>query len=263
MERVVTAYKGRVVKTIGDELMVVFNSAEDGFYAACDMQTSIDDLPLVSGAKLAIRIGFHFGPALLEEGGDVFGDTVNLAARLVALAKGGQIMSTGETLAHLPSLLLQSTRSIDAFNVKGKAEAVSVYEVLWQESGDLTMMECSQRPVSVLSGCRLRLGHNGAEIILGADHTSATLGRDPKSDMVILDPRASRSHGKIERRRDKFVLIDQSTNGTFVTIEGEGESVAVSVLKHEELPLRGRGCIAFGYVYGGGNQEVIKFEVLN
>jgi hypothetical protein len=194
----------------------------------------------------------------LGEDGDVFGDTVNTAARVVGLAKGGQIMTTGDTLTCLPSFLQQSTRSIDALNVKGKAEAVSVYEVLWQESSDLTMMAFNLRPSSVASGSSLRLEHNGAELILGPDRDSATLGRDAQSNLVILDPRASRRHGKIELRRDKFVIIDQSTNGTFVTIEGESETA----LKHEELVLRGRGCIAFGFAYVGGNQEVVKFEVL-
>lgn len=258
MERSVTAYKGRKVKTIGDELMVVFDNAEDGFNAACDMQTRIDDLPPVSGVKLAIRIGFHFGAALQGDDGDVFGDTVNTAARMAGLAKGGQIMTTGETLALLPPLLRQSTRSIDALNVKGKAEAVAVYEVLWQESGDLTMVAGNQHPVSVQMGNGLLLRHNGAELELGAERSSAALGRDPLSDLIILDPRASRSHAKIERRRDKFVLIDQSTNGTFVTVDGEAEFA----LKREEVILRGRGRISFGHAFAAGN-EAVEFEVLN
>ena len=55
----------------------------------------IDALPPVSGVSLAIRVGLHWGPAL-EENGDVFGDTVNIAARMVALAKAGQILTTAE-----------------------------------------------------------------------------------------------------------------------------------------------------------------------
>jgi class 3 adenylate cyclase len=258
MERFVTLYKGRVVKTIGDELMVAFSSAEDGFHAACDMQTDIDGLPPVLGNKLAIRIGFHFGPVLLEEDGDVFGDTVNMASRLTSLAKGGQIMTSGDTLACLPTLLQQSTRLIDMLNVKGKVEAVAVHEVLWEDASELTMMTYTERPNPAVSS-RLQLRYNGLELLMGADRTSVTLGRDANSDLIILNPSASRRHGKIEKRRDKFVLIDQSTNGTFVTIEGEADSV----LKHEELILHGHGCFGFGDAYQGIKQEVVSFEVLS
>lgn len=79
---------GRVIKTIGDEAMCVFASAERGFYAAIDIQQKIDTVPVVSGSKRRIRIGFHAGP-VIEEKGDVFGDTVNTAARMSGLARHG------------------------------------------------------------------------------------------------------------------------------------------------------------------------------
>ena len=66
---------------------------------------------------------------------------------------------------------------------------------------------------------------------------------------------ASRLHARIERRRDKFVLIDQSTNGTYVTLEGEKEIL----LRREELILRGRGHISFGHTYQPEPAEVLRF----
>ena len=66
---------------------------------------------------------------------------------------------------------------------------------------------------------------------------------DFKADLVIKDRMASRSHGKIERRLDKFVLTDHSANGTFVLVEGDREIV----LRREEFTLRGHGWIAFGH----------------
>ena len=80
---------GRVIKTIGDEAMCVFASAERSFYAAIDIRQKIDTMPVVSGSsKRRIRIGFHAGP-VIEEKGDVFGDTVNTAARMSGLARHG------------------------------------------------------------------------------------------------------------------------------------------------------------------------------
>ncbi len=253
MTRATEQFKGRVIKTIGDEVMAVFDSAEAGMDAACSMQQRVDDLPPVRGIKLAIRVGFHFGPAI-EEAKDVFGDTVNTASRMAGLAKAGQIITTGETVAVLPVLLQQSTREIDALAVKGKAEDVRVCEVLWQESDDLTMKSASISAAPALA--RMVLCHGGEEKVLDATQGPFSLGRDAASDIIINDRRASRTHARIERRRDKFVLIDQSTNGTYVTFDGEAEFA----LKREEVILRSKGRISFGHAFDE-NSEVVEFKV--
>jgi class 3 adenylate cyclase len=253
MTRAAEQYHGRVVKTIGDEVMTVFESAEDGFQAACEMQQRVDDLPPVRGVKLAIRVGFTYGKAI-EENNDVFGDTVNTAARMAGLAKAGQIITTAETLDALPQLLRQSTRDIDALSVKGKAGDVRVHEVIWQESDELTMKSASIAATPVAA--RLTLRYHGAEITLDANSSLLSLGRDAASGIVIADKRASRSHARVERRRDKFVLIDQSTNGTYVTFDGEAEFT----LKREEVILRGGGRISFGHA-SEDDGEVVEFQV--
>ena len=253
MTRATEQFKGRVIKTIGDEVMAVFDSAEAGMDAACSMQQRVDDLPPVSGIKLAIRIGFHFGPAI-EDAKDVFGDTVNTAARMAGLAKAGQIITTAETVGALPTLLQQSTREIDALSVKGKAEDVRVCEVLWQESDDLTMKSGSVAPAPVSARLTVRHGENVQ--VLDPGHGAFSLGRDAGCDIIINDRRASRTHARIERRRDKFVLIDQSTNGTYVTFVGEAEFA----LKREEVILRSKGRISFGHAFDEGG-EIVEFQV--
>ena len=253
MTRATEQFKGRVVKTIGDEVMAVFDSAEAGMDAACSMQQRVDDLPPVPGIKLAIRIGFHFGPAI-EDAKDVFGDTVNTAARMAGLAKAGQIITTAETVGALPTLLQQSTREIDALSVKGKAEDVRVCEVLWQESDDLTMKSGSVAPAPVSARLTVRHGENVQ--VLDPGHGAFSLGRDAGCDIIINDRRASRTHARIERRRDKFVLIDQSTNGTYVTFVGEAEFA----LKREEVILRSKGRISFGHAFDEGG-EIVEFQV--
>lgn len=255
MSRTTEQHHGRVVKTIGDEVMATFDSAEAGFQAACEMQLRIDDLPPIHGVKLAIRIGFHFGSAI-EENNDVFGDTVNTAARMAGFAKAGQIITNAETLEALPDLLRRSTREIDALSVKGKSEDMQICEVLWQESDELTMKSASlvaPQPSAV----RMTVRHETLEWVLDVNNSLLALGRDPASDIVIADKRASRSHARIERRRDKFVLIDQSTNGTYVKIVGEAEFA----LKREEVILRGRGFVSFGHAHADGSNEVVEFEV--
>ena len=87
LQGVVQKYGGRVIKTIGDEIMCVLPSADSGCLAATDMHHKVMALPTVSQVKRSVRIGFHFGP-VIEENNDVFGDTVNVAARMAGLAKG-------------------------------------------------------------------------------------------------------------------------------------------------------------------------------
>ena len=76
-------------------------------------------------------------------------------------------------------------------------------------------------------------------------------------DLVIADPKASRNHARIEKRRDKFFLADQSTNGTFVTFTGEAELS----LRREETMLRGTGRITFGHSAGESSEETVEFMV--
>lgn len=254
MKAVTARHGGRVIKTIGDEVMCVFDGPDRGFIAATDMQMRVDKLAVSGGVKRAIRVGFHAGP-VIEENGDVFGDTVNTAARMAGLAKGLQIITTRSTVDMLSPALRMGTREIAALAVKGKADDLAVCEVIWQESDDLTMTAPSVNMPAAQVVMILR--HAGRELPVNEARPAVALGRDAGSDIVIADPKASRNHARIEKRRDKFVLADQSTNGTFVTIAGEAE---IS-LRREELMLRGSGRIVFGHSAADAGGDVVEFMV--
>ena len=229
---------GRVVKTIGDEIMAVFPSAANAGYAANDMQMRIAALGASGGPPLSIHAGFHAGD-VLESEADIFGDTVNVAARMCGLAKGGQTLIDAVTLEGLPMALRTRTRCLDVSSVKGKEAELEIHELIWQETEeDLTTLA----PRRAGRNARLTLRYREREID-AAESNALTFGRDGQNDVVILDRKASRLHARIERRRDKYVLIDHSTNGTFLAVQGESEVE----LRREELLLRGRGLIYFGH----------------
>ena len=254
MRGIVARYNGRVIKTIGDEVMCVLPDADSGHLAATDMQLKVAALPAVANVRRAIRFGFHFG-RVIEENGDVFGDTVNLAARMAGLAKAMQIITTRATVDRLSPALRDSTRGIAALSIKGKGDDVDVCEVIWQGGDDLTMATASI--AAAATHIKLHLTHGTRELVLERANSGIVLGRDASCQVVLADRMASRVHARIERRRDKFFLIDQSTNGTFVTFAGEAEIV----LRREEVMLRGQGRIAFGHSIGESSEETVNFAV--
>lgn len=245
---------GRVVKTIGDEVMAVFPAADGAARAATDMQARISGQRTAHGVPLAIHVGFNYGP-VLAEGNDVFGDSVTVAARLSNLAKGGQVFTSAQTVQELPPALRARTRSQQAHTVKGKQRDIDLFELVWQETEDeLTALSTHVK----VPPARLRLWHGDRQIDLSEAAPSLSIGRDLQNELVIADRKASRMHAHIERRRDKFVLVDHSSNGTYVTVQGEDEIV----LRREELVLRSRGQVSFGHAFKDDPAEFVGFSCL-
>lgn len=238
--RVTEAGGGRVIKTIGDEVMAIFPTGSAAAAAAIEMQNGVEHLEPTGGQRLGARIGFHFGPAI-ERDGDVFGDMVNLAARLSDVAIRGQVITSRATVEGLNPVLRGSCRPLHAIDLKGKGE-VEICELLWQESEQtVTVLAPSARP-DAGRATSLVLRYGEREIVLDAATPSIAFGRDKAQPLVVEDSNASRAHGKIEWRAGKFFVVDHSVNGTYVTVEGNAEFV----LRREDFALLGRGWIAFG-----------------
>jgi adenylate cyclase len=252
--RATEASGGRVVKTIGDEVMGLFPGPDAAANAAAEIQAKIETLPEVAGTKLGVRIGFHHGP-VLQRDDDVFGDTVNLAARLVAQAKKGEIILSTDTAEKLGPIYRVMVRELHAITVRGKADEVGLAELVWKRDADATVF-ATTRPRPRVSKGGLRLKYRGREVARRRDTDSITIGRDPSNGLVVEDDMASRQHCTIERRQDRFVLRDHSTNGTYVTVEGDAEMTVT----RSEVSLRKHGWISFGRPRGP-NVVVVEFFV--
>jgi adenylate cyclase len=255
MKKVTQAAGGRVVKTIGDEVMAVFGMADAAAAAAAEMQAAVDNMPQVGGMKLALRVGFHCGP-VIQKDNDVFGDTVNLASRLVATAVRGQILTSSTTSDLLNALVRNSTRELYKIQVKGKAEEVGLCEMIWRRNDEDTTVFAAGRQKAKPATAVLRLKYHGKEVVRRRDNDTVDIGRDHECGIPIIDNMASRRHCTIERRQDKWIVKDHSTNGTFVTVEGDEELI----LRREELVLRKRGWITCGQPRAG-TTEVVEFAV--
>ena len=229
---------GQVLKEIGDEVLAIFPSPDAAAIAATRMHLAVEALPPVAGTRLGARIGFHSGPVIRRDN-DLFGDPVSLAEELVGHAAKGQVLTSEETAALLSPALRSCTRVLYSVERKDKAESVSLCELVWRQGPDITVTDMAVITLADLAAGKLWLKHGDAEV---AQEPPLRIGRDKDCEIVVASENASRQHCTIERRREKFVLRDHSTNGTFVMVEGEPEFV----LHREEYVLRGHGWISFG-----------------
>ena len=175
---VLARYEGRLVKTIGDEVMCVFPDADLAVLAASDMQAQVSATK-PGNYPVSIHVGLHYGPVLIEEN-DVFGDTVNVAAYLRAAATAEQILTTDAVERCLTAALKTCVRPIFNAVLKGSEIESTVFQVLWR--------------------------------------TGIVIGRSKDCDLVVTDNFASRRHLSIKLVRTHFYLFDHSINGTFVTL---------------------------------------------
>ena len=243
---------GTVIKTIGDEVMCTFPDADTAYEAAVAMQEMMSS----SNDGLGLRVGFHYG-AVISEHGDVFGDAVNVAARVVGLAQSEQILTSRETVAQLNSALKAGTRHLYSKEVKGKSEAVDLFEVLWDTRFEATsMMDASAIAAAIAAPqAMLQLHYNGRDYELGNGRVTLTIGRGLGNDVVVELAAVSRQHARIDCREGKFILSDQSTNGTYVRMGG-GEVMA---LRRDQITLVGEGEIGFSPRMDADN--IIRFSV--
>jgi adenylate cyclase len=254
MTDVTRRHTGQVVKTIGDEVMSVFRNADHAANAAVAMQDAISTSGMNQDHTLAIRVGFHHGPVLIDQA-DVFGDAVNVAAYVTRQAKPGQILVSGSAQQLLSERWRPETRSVARIDVKGKQEQVDLYEVIWQ-ADDMTMLRAPPKRGEDVVGARLVLTNANHRIEVGTLSPAFTVGRDERNDVVLSETIVSRYHAKVEYRNGRFVLTDQSANGTFI-VPDDG---AGAFVHRDSVLLTGKGLLGIGAQPDPDSRVTIRYE---
>ena len=252
---VLERYEGRLVKTIGDEVMCVFPDADLAVLAASDMQAQVTATK-PGNYPVSIHVGLHYGPVLVEEN-DVFGDTVNVAAYLRAAATAEQILTTDAVERCLTAALKTCVRPIFNAVLKGSEHESTVYQVLWRtDRADLT--DVNLQPNKMIPGDTgaLLVTLDEERVRVDQWRTGIVIGRSKDCDLVVTDNFASRRHLSIKLVRTHFYLFDHSINGTFVSL-GSGEEVHVL---RRELLLDGSGEICVGRSRVERPSGVITFQ---
>ncbi len=257
MREATEAENGSVIKTMGDEVMSTFESADHAMNAAQRMQERISTDPELahSSGHVAIRIGCHFG-AVVEERHDVFGSAVHTANRMTSQAKAGQIITTAGMVSQLSPEWQSLCREIDVATVRGRADEVLLFEVMWQPDEATNMLPTVG--FEPRRGSRkLTLRFEGKDIIVGEGRKTASLGRSEDNDVVIKGSLISRIHATIEASKDRFILVDASTNGTFIRTS-DGEEYYV---RRDSTPLSGEGVIGLGRVAQPDSDLAVHYRV--
>jgi adenylate cyclase len=127
----IAAHQGRVVDMAGDSVLAVFDSAAGAVDCALSVQRTLGDASreLAEDCRMLFRIGIHLGDVMEKTDGSVYGDGVNIAARLEGLAEPGGIAVSEAVLAVVRKRVAASFDELGEQRVKNIAEAVRAYRV--------------------------------------------------------------------------------------------------------------------------------------
>lgn len=232
-------FNGTVIKTIGDEVMSTFPSVDEAMGAAGQMQKRISSG--VDDMNVTIRIGCHYGPVVQEQN-DIFGAAVHTANRMTSQAKSKEVIISGTSVDQMSEEWRAQTRQIDVATVHGRLDEVALFELLWQPEEATSMLPTIDWESKSIGPSRLVLSFCNTSVMVDESRKNINMGRADENDLVVKGNLISRIHARVEMRRRKFLLIDQSTNGTFLE-NAQGEEIFV---RRDSSELSGEGIIGLG-----------------
>ena len=264
---VVTDCKGVVVKTLGDGLMAVFVNAYDAVEAADQMHEALERMALAEAGKrgpsrsailgLRLQVGLARGE-VVEMAGDVFGDAVNVAARLLDHAGDNETLATAAVLEGLGAVERSRFRSLDRMQLRGRVEPVHVHVLEAHRFSDTAATTYGDIPPAAEPE-GIRLVWLDMNRVFAGPSLPVVLGRSPQANYCIDDSRVSRSHARIDWHGGAFQLTDLSYNGTYVCFSADTEIVG---LRRSTCTLHGSGVIGLGASPLDPTAPSVRFEVM-
>jgi len=252
MRTAVESAGGTLLRTVGDAVLASFDNCDQATVAAIAIQKLHND------NVLSVRVGFHWGRAIADDG-DVYGNAVNIAARVADLANIGEITVTADVVERLTAGIVPTPQLLDEIAVKGIDAPLSVYRIQWRapaDVGNATVVATSinaRNTRNVKTHLLLRFGEQS--LVLDEHSEKCTIGRDTNSAVAATHSAASRLHATIECKQGVYILEDLSTNGTYV-IKPEQPPVYVH---RDKLTLDGSGFIATGFLPEDNSADKISF----
>ncbi|MFK7994445.1 MAG: adenylate/guanylate cyclase domain-containing protein [Granulosicoccus sp.] len=255
LRRVVENHDGKLLRTVGDAVLASFESSDNAMLAAVESQR----MQLLS--PLRIRIGFHAGE-VIPDSGDVYGNAVNVAARVAGFANASEIYTTEDTVYQLSPQMRKAATFLDHVDFKGIEQPLPVYRIQWQEEStqkpteDTRIVTAVSRTSKYRSDMVLELSMGALTIRIDKDNPQIRIGREVDNDFVIRHESTSRYHASIELQRGRFLISDSSTNGTYLIRQGTN----ALFVRRESISLDSTGIIGAGWHPSASDAEQISYR---
>lgn len=251
MRAVVERRGGVLLRTVGDAILASFSQADAAYLASIDIQREHQHL------NLSVRVGFHHGE-VIPDTGDVYGNAVNLAARVAAFAEANEICTTEDAVAQLSIRHRNNALFLDRVDFKGMNSAMPVYRIHWADDNmETAIIAAVDRTQRYQSHLVLELLIGARRIRIDADNPVLTVGRSPDNDVIIDIDSASRNHARIERVRGRYLIHDSSTNGTYLIRGG----FSPEFIRRESASLDNFGSIGLGFSPAADSAHLIEFRI--
>ncbi|MGI9416199.1 MAG: adenylate/guanylate cyclase domain-containing protein [Geminicoccaceae bacterium] len=255
LRETVRDHGGVYIREKGDDVLAYF---DDPVHAFSAMRA------IVAGgaSRLSVHAGLHFGPILLADD-DIFGETVNLTARLAALANSGEALMSRDMVDHLSSIEAMLL-PIGGVWLKGIHAPLDVYSF----TSDDTAMRTAMFPPDAGFASPASTPATGAEVALilsiadrvwrCRESDSLMIGRSEDCDIILPRSWISRRHAVVTVRGGKALVEDRSSSGTYVAA---GNDSAI-LLRREAIILTGYGTLSPALPLAQAEADPIEFEVV-
>ena len=248
---------GVVIHTKGDDILCSFAEPAAALAAVREM------LAGDPGHGLAIHAGIHHGH-MIPMRGDVYGDAVNLTARLATLAEPGEVLMSQSFVDRLPTADAHALQMLDNMTLKGKSMPVEVYSLRRDDAAPNTEIAFGHgsghtrtRHRQAVAEVYVTLEYR-ERILQCADGASLLIGRSADCDVLIQQPWVSRRHGTVSVRHGRIEFSDRSSSGTYVSMPDGHELF----LRRESVALTGMGAISPAVRPTEAEAEVIRYRVV-
>ena len=268
LARVVEGHGGTVVKTLGDGLMAMFTRPSRAVAAADEMHdllgrlsSQVDDATAAKLRQVPLKLQVCLAHGeVVEVSGDLFGDAVNVAARLLDHAGDNETLATVSVLDGLEDWERIRFRSLDRLQLRGRAEPVHVHlQEPVRRFGDTAATAYGDMLAPAPEPEGIRLIWLDMSRVYAGNTLPVILGRSPQATYIIDDNRVSRSHARIDWHGGAFHITDLSYNGTYVRFDHDREVIA---LRRNACTLHGSGVIGLGTPPTEAVSPSVRFEVM-
>jgi adenylate cyclase len=243
---------GEFISSKGDDVLATFTEPRAAFAAVSRMR--------VPGSfSISFHAGLHFGH-VIRAGGDIYGDAVNLTARLASAANPGEVLISQSLVDLLSPADRQALRFLDKITFKGKSEPCNIYTFLDDDRTLNTEISLGRLDRGGQSApqhsTRITLRYNDQTQSCG-NNQSLTIGRSDDCNLVIKRPWVSRHHATVSIMNGRAKLAERSSSGTFISMQA-GQEILV---RREDVLLLASGTISPGRQCTSEDAQIIRFEV--